>query len=227
MKRFLVFLSVCAACGGGGGDETYDPQIDPAHFVATVDNQYFPLVPGTTFEYLVQESGEHVVVTVTSDTKVILGVTCVVVHDVADIGGTVIEDTYDWYAQDDEGNVWYLGEETKDYENGKVTSTKGSWEAGVDGAEAGIVMHAKPEIGTEYRQEHYAGHAEDMGKVISLDERVQVPTGSYDEVLMTKDWTPLEPDVLEHKFYARGVGLVLALGISGGTGREVLVSFTK
>jgi hypothetical protein len=105
--------------------------------------------------------------------------------------------------------------------------SEGSWEAGVDGAQPGVVVPATPEIGVEYRQEYYEGEAEDMGEVLSLDEWVEVPAGSYRSVLMTKDWTPLEPDVLEHKFYAEGVGPVLALAISGGAGREELVGYTR
>jgi hypothetical protein len=142
-------------------------------------------------------------------------------------GGEVVEDTYDWYAQDADGNVWYLGEDTKEFEGGKVVSTAGSWEAGVDGAQAGIVVPGTPELGLEYRQEHYEGEAEDRGKVLSLDEWVEVPAGTYRPALMTKDWTPLEPDVLEHKFYAKGVGPVLAITLSGGSGREELVSFRR
>ena len=146
-------------------------------------------------------------------------------HDIVTEGDEVIEDTLDWYAQDKWGNVWYLGEDTKEFENGKVVSTEGSWEAGVDGAEAGVVVPASPEAGMAYRQEYYEGEAEDVGEILSLDERVEVPFGAFDDVVMTKDTTPLEPDVLEHKFYARGVGPVLVIALSGGGGREELISF--
>jgi hypothetical protein len=142
-----------------------------------------------------------------------MGVECVVVSDKAWENGKLIEQTYDWHAQDKKGNVWYFGEDTKEYNNGKVTSTKGSWEAGVDGAKPGIIMQAHPKVGQSYRQEYYKGEAEDMAKAISLDESVRVPYGSFDGVLETKEWTPLEPSYAEHKYYARGVGQVYGGGL--------------
>ena len=120
--------------------------------------------------------------------------------------GNLTEKTFDYYAQDKKGNVWYFGEDTKEYENGKVVSTKGSWEAGVDGAKPGFIMQADPKVGETYRQEYYEGEAEDMAKVLSLSESVTVPYGSFDQVLVTKEWTPLEPGLVEHKYYAPGVG---------------------
>jgi hypothetical protein len=174
-----------------------------------------------------REDGQRVEVTVTNQTKEILGIAATVVHDVVTEDGEVVEDTYDWYAQDKDGNIWYLGEDTKEYENGKVKSTEGSWEAGVDGAEAGILLPAEAEVGMRYRQEYYKGEAEDVGEILSLDEKAEVPFGSFDAVLMTKDTTPLEPDVLEHKFYAKGVGPVLVVAISGGSGREELLRFRQ
>jgi hypothetical protein len=140
-------------------------------------------------------------------------VKCVVVNDKAWKNGKLIEQTYDWHAQDKEGNVWYFGEDTKEYKNGKVTSTKGSWEAGVDGAKPGIIMEAHPKVGQSYRQEYYEGEAEDMAKVQSLNESLTVPYGSFDHVLVTKEWTPLEPSYHEHKYYARGVGQVYGGGL--------------
>ena len=160
------------------------------------------------------------------ETREIMGIEARVVHDVVTEDGELVEDTFDWYAQDADGNVWYFGEDTKEFEDGKVATTAGSWEAGVDGAQPGILVPAEPEDGMTYRQEYYAGEAEDAAEVLSLDEKVEVPFGSYDGVLMTKEFTPLEPDILEHKFYARGVGVVLALAISGGSDREELVSYT-
>jgi hypothetical protein len=237
----VTLLALGAGCGGGESDtaspavepralpQAGEPvELDPADFVARIDNPYWPMLPGSRWIY--RESGAdgmelRVEVTVTERKKRILGIDATVVHDVVTEDGELIEDTYDWYAQDMAGNVWYLGEATKEFEHGKVVTTAGSWEAGVDGAQAGVVMPAEPRVGVAYRQEHYAGEAEDRGRVLSLDERVEVPFGSFDRVLMTKDWTPLEPDVLEHKFYARGVGPVLALGLSGGGGREELVRF--
>jgi len=137
-----------------------------------------------------------------------MGVECVVVRDTAWEGGELIERTFDWYAQDQEGTVWYFGEDTKEYRNGKVTSTGGSWEAGVDGAQPGIIMQANPKAGLSYRQEYYEGEAEDKAQVVSVNESVTVPYGSFDHVLKTKEWTPLEPGLVEHKYYAPGVGQV-------------------
>jgi len=150
-----------------------------------------------------------------------------VVRDVVSQGGELVEVTDDWYAQDRAGNIWYLGEATKDYVNGKVVSTSGSFEAGVDGAEAGIVMPVNPRVGMAYRQEYYAGKAEDRAEVFSLREQVEVPSGHFSKVVMTRDLNPLKPRILEYKFYARGVGPVLILGVSGGSAREELVSFRR
>jgi hypothetical protein len=238
MRRTLaaaaaVVVSLLAGCGGSAdssplprGSETV--QLDPAEFSAEIDNPYWPMKPGTRWVYRELDPGgtKRVEVTVLHRTKTIDGIDARVVHDVVSEDGKVIEDTDDWYAQDADGNVWYLGEATKEYEEGKV-STKGSWEAGVDGAQAGIVLPGSPEVGQEYRQEYYEGEAEDAGKILSLDEWVEVRAGKYRPVLQTKDWTPLEPDVLEHKFYARGVGPVLTLSLSGGAGREELVELTR
>jgi len=201
-------------------DGPYDWTIDANNFVSGVDNPYFPLEPGTVLVYEGQSDGEREVVTihVTDRTKEILGVTCVVVRDTVEIAGEIHEDTFDWYAQDVDGNVWYMGEATKEYENGKVSSTEGSWEAGVDGALPGVIMPADPQVGLAYTQEHYAGEAEDKGKIVALGESVNVPYGSFDEVLVTEDWTPLEPKFLEHKFYASGIGVVFEEIVKGGEG---------
>ena len=228
-----LVLALAAGCGGGDdpsplpqGAETVE--LDPADFVARIDNPYWPMTPGSRWIYRETEGDgteQRVEVTVTDRTKPVLGIAATVVHDVVTEDGEVKEDTFDWYAQDRAGNVWYLGEDTKEYENGKVVGTEGSWQAGVDGAQAGVIMPAMPEVGVAYRQEHYAGHAEDEAETLALDERVEVPFGSFDGALMTRETTPLEPDVAEHKFYARGVGPVLALGISGGRSREELLRF--
>jgi hypothetical protein len=149
------------------------------------------------------------------------------VHDVVSEGRQLVEVTDDWYAQDRAGNVWYLGELTKEYENGKFKSTEGSFEAGVDGAQAGIIMPARPRPGQRYRQEYYKGHAEDKAKVVSRREQAEVPFGHFRPVLMTRDVNPLEPKVLEFKFFARGVGPVLAVSVSGGSDREELVRYRR
>jgi hypothetical protein len=239
----LLLAAAAAACGGDSksSEETKAPastlpqgsvpvELDPADFSTTIDNPYWPMAPGNRWVYREVDSeggrkrGE---VTVTNRTKTIMGIEARVVHDVVTEDGDLIEDTFDWYAQDADGNIWYLGEDTKEYENGNVKSTEGSWEAGVDGAQAGIVMPAAPRVGLTYRQEYYAGEAEDRGEVLSLNEKADVPAGSFEHVLMTKDTTPLEPKVLEHKFYARDVGPVLAVSVSGGSDREELIRFVR
>jgi hypothetical protein len=203
-------------------------ELDPADFVPQIDNPYWPMAPGSRWVYR-ETDGEggkqRVEVAVTDRAKSILGIRATVVHDVVSEDGQLVEDTFDWYAQDKWGNVWYMGEDTKEYEEGKVVSTEGSWEAGVDGAQAGIIMPAELEVGTVYRQEYYEGEAEDAGEILSLDEQVHVPYGSFAGVLMTKDSNLLDPDALEHKFYAQGVGPVLAVQVSGGAGREELLRF--
>ena len=202
-------------------DTTYDPVIEPGAFVATIDNPLYPLIPGTVFTYVAD--AETVVVTVTEDTKEILGVTCTVVHDVASEDGEVIENTYDWFAQDTAGAVWYFGEYTEELEDGEVVDTGGSWEAGVDGAKPGMIIPANPVVGMQYRQEYYACEAEDKGEILDLNASATVPFGTFTGCLKTRDFTPLEPDVNENKFYAPGTGLVLAMN-ANGTGREELVS---
>ena len=199
--------------------------LDPADFIPRIDNPYWPMAPGTRwvsreFDF---EGSQRVTVTVLERTREIEGVEATVVHDVVSERGELVENTFDWYAQDVCGNVWYLGENTKEYENGEVVSTAGSWEHGVDGAMAGVVVPGDLQVGLTYRQEYYAGEAEDTGKIMSLDEQAQVPFGHFRNVLLTKDFSPLEPKVLEYKLYAEGVGPVLALGVSGGSDREELL----
>ena len=187
-----------------------------------VDNPYFPLPVGRQWVY--REGDQRVEVTVTDRTKLIAnGVVARVVRDEVTRKGVPVEITDDYYAQDARGTVWYLGEDTTEYEHGRPVSKEGSFEAGVDGARAGIIMPAKPKVGMRYRQEYYRGHAEDKAKIVSLNERVKVPLRRYRHTLMTLETNPLEPDVLEAKFYARGVGVVLAVGLSGDTDREALI----
>ena len=208
----------------------YDPEVPPTgDFVATIDNPYMPWIPGTrtAFEGVSDGQRERNVVVVTNRTRVVMGVETTVVHDqVFFANGDLAEDTFDWYAQDSSGNVWYFGEETAEYENGSVTSTKGSWEAGVDGALPGIVMLAQPTVGETYHQEFLKGEAEDVGKVLALDHTVTVPYGPFGRVLVTQDTTPLEPQILEHKFYAPGIGVVMERLVRGGREISRLVSYT-
>ena len=201
----LMLVLVVAGCTGSSqAEKAYAPHIKPADFTTTIDNEYFPLKPGTTFVY--GGGAERDRMTVTHHTKKVMGVECVVVDDRAWEEGKLVEKTYDWYAQDKKGNVWYFGEDTKEYKNGKVVNTKGSWEAGLDGAKPGIMMQADPKVGDVYRQEYYPEEAMDMAKVLSLNASVTVPYGSFDHVLKTKEWTPLQPVFFEHKYYVRGVG---------------------
>jgi len=204
-------LVLLAGCGKPADEsqESYAPTIDPAHFVARVDNEFFPLIPGTRYVYATLDGNERVDVYVTEQTKEILGVTCTVVRSREFENGELAEETADWYAQDVDGNVWYFGEDTKEYKGGAVVSVAGSWQAGRGGAQPGIIMRGAPRVGDSYRQEYLAGVAEDMGEVLSLEESATVPYGSFANVLKTKEWTPLEPGDVEHGYYARGVGLIL------------------
>jgi hypothetical protein len=196
--------------GGGATDQISHKKFDPCDFRKNekIDNPYLTFTPGTTFTYRSQtdEGIEEDIVTVTDETKEILGVTATVVRDTVSLDGELIEDTFDWFAQDKEGNVWYLGEDTKEYENGEVVSTEGSWEAGVDGAEAGIIMLADPQVGDTYRQEWYPGVAEDAAEVISLNEEVTVPYGTFTNCLQTREFSTLDPELNEYKFYCPDVG---------------------
>ena len=205
-------------------------ELDPADFTTEIDNPYWPLTPGSRWVYRETDSegaNQRVVVTVTNKTKRIAnGVEARVVRDVVTEDGEFVEVTDDWYAQDSDGNIWYLGEDTTEYENGKPVSQSGSFEAGVDGAQAGIVMPAEPEVGLAYRQEYYEGEAEDKGEIVKVDAQAEVPFGHFRNVLMTQDTNPLEPKVLEFKFYARDVGPVLAVSVSGGSDREELLSYS-
>ena len=200
----VLVLMVGCTSSSSQGHKAYAPHIKPADFTTTIDNEYFPLKPGTTFVY--EGGAERGEMTVTYDTKKVMGVECVVVDDRGYEAGKLIEKTYDWFAQDKQGTVWYFGEDTKEYENGEVVSTKGSWEAGVDGAKPGIIMPSDPKVGHSYHQEYYPGEAMDMARVLSSNASVTLPYGSFDHVLETREWTPLQPGFSEKKYYVRGVG---------------------
>lgn len=207
------------------GPETYEPVIDPARFldaaaIAAAPNPYFPLVPGTILTYL--GGDETITVTVTAEKKEILGVECVVVNDVVEESGEVIEDTDDWYAQDVDGNVWYMGEIARNFEDGELVDLEGSWKAGRDSAHPGILMPAPGSfgVGRVYRQEFLLGEAEDVAEVLSLTATAAAPAASCSGTcFMSEDYTPLEPDIVEHKFYAPFVGLILE--IDPDTGEKV------
>lgn len=231
VTRAVVVLAILPAAIGASRHaarpvrDSYRPVIDPAQFQAVIDNLYFPLAPGTTYklEEKSRRGTNEEEVAVTRETRVIRGVTCVVVHDRLTHGGTLVEDTFDWYAQDRLGNVWYFGEDSKEWGSGGSVSTAGSWEAGVGGAQPGIVMRARPVLGASYRQEYYPGEAEDMGRDISVHETARVPYGHFTGCLRVKEWSRLEPGTAS-KWYARGVGLVREV-----SGDEVtsLISMTR
>ncbi|MBV9951508.1 MAG: hypothetical protein JO291_06125 [Acidimicrobiia bacterium] len=217
----LALTVVLVGCNGSG----------PKRFSTTIDNPYWPMRPLTRWTYHeVDERGAVTVdtVIVTELTKRMAnGVTARVVRDTARLHGQIVEDTFDWYAQAADGTVWYLGEDTVELEHGKVTSRAGSWEAGKDGARAGIMVPAHPRTGMRYREEYSKGNAEDEGEVLSLDEMADVPAGHYDHMLMIKDTSTLETRSLEYKLYAKGVGPALALGVSGDVDRESLVKVDR
>jgi len=200
--------------------------IDPEDFVPYVDNPYFPLVPGTTFTYRGEDEGVPTsnVTEVRRATVRILGVDCIEVRDRAFEDGALVEETFDWYAQDRDGNVWYFGEDTTEFPSG---SKEGSWTAGVDGALPGIIMEADPRVGDRYHQECAPGVAEDMAQVSKLGRSVTVPYGSFDEVVQTKEWTPLERGVVEQKLYAPNVGFVRGEMVKGGSEYTELVDVTR
>jgi hypothetical protein len=253
MKRIIVLAAcsvlVVGGCGSDDDKSSNEPattatnpaggqpnlpqgsepvELDPADFTTRIDNPYWPLTPGSKWVYRGTEGGgnQRVVVTVTNRTRDIAGVTARVVKDVVSEDGKLVEVTDDWYAQDTHGNVWYMGEDTKEYENGKVSTTAGSWEHGVDGAQAGIIMPADPRPGVKYRQEYYKGEAEDRGEILSVNATAKVPFGTFENCVKTEDTTPLEPDVVENKYYAKNVGLVLKISVSGGS-KEELIDYTK
>jgi hypothetical protein len=213
----------------------YRPVIDPENFLIPPykdeeQNPYFPLIQGTTYVYEgPNDEGEleHTEVTVTDQTREIMGVTCVVVRDTVSMDGEVIEDTYDWYALDKDGNVWYFGEESKEYEDGVLVSIEGSWMAGVDGALPGIIMKAVSQPEDLYRQEYALGEAEDVAEVLAVGVDVTLPNETeYNGCVQTRDFSPMEPDVEEHKYYAPGIGVVYERTVEGGTGWTQLIGVT-
>jgi hypothetical protein len=196
--------------------EAYHPNVVPAEYTTNITNPFMPLVPGTAMTY--KSGSETNVVSVTDRTRDVMGVTTVVVRDKAFEDGALVEDTEDWFAQDAAGNVWYFGEDTAECDGKRIVSRHGAWEAGVDGAQPGIVMLASPKLGDYYRQEFLKGQAEDVAKVIDLDSTLKNTLATYSNVLITEDFTGLEPDIVEHKKYAPGVGLVAEETVKGGSG---------
>lgn len=217
----------CEICDATDIDQSYMPSLDPSDYTATIDNPILPLVPGTKWVY--EAPGEVITVEVLEETyTTVTGVECAVVHDaVTTPDGVLIEDTYDWFAQDTEGNVWYFGEDTAEYVNGMKANTRGAWEAGVDGALPGIIAHATtPEVGTEYRQEYYRCEAEDMGEIVAVGETVEVLAGSYENCIRVRDFSPLDPRANEHKLFCPGYGVVLVEDATTGERVEELTEIT-
>jgi hypothetical protein len=240
---------LAAGCGSSGGGSsstsatsasasdlapitgTYSPSIDPANFVSTIDNKYFPLIPGTGFHYKgVAEDGKTPQtddMVVTNQTKKILGVDATVVNDTVSSHGKPIEKTYDWYAQDKDGNVWYMGEDTRELDHGKFVKQSDSWEGGVDGAQPGIIMPGDPQRGVAYRQEYYPGHALDQAKVLGSGGPVKVPQGSYKQTLKTSETSPkIDPGINEQKYYVAGVGDIKEQTVKGDQEQIQLISVT-
>ena len=210
--------SVC----NGLGQAAFDPKINPADFSSNVTNRFFPLKPGTVQVY--KSGNSEVTVTVTSKTFKVAGVDCIVVHDVNRVDGEIEEDTLDYYAQDSKGNVWYFGEDTVSYQDG-IADTHGSWRAGLNGARPGIIMPAQPALNKLGRLEFLLGEAEDMAVFIGKGETVDVPFGIFKNALKSRETTPIEPELLEHKYYVPGIGIVLSVNVRTGE-REALVDFT-
>ena len=227
MKTSLLALTVVVSLVMIGTVAATPP---PSQFSATVDNPWFPLTPGTVYVYRGVRDGKpsRDVVTVTHRVVRIQGVPCISVDDRLYLRGRLEERTTDWYAQDRKGNVWYFGEDTAELdEQGTVVTTEGTWRAGRAGARPGIYMPAHPTVGQTGRQEYLKGHAEDHFQVVSLDASVRVPYTSSRHVLLTKEWTPLEPGVLDHKYYVRGIGTVLEQTVKGGDERNELISVRR
>lgn len=229
-----ILLLVVVVAGASGvlalGTETHvaDTGINtPKHFTnpTEIDNKYYPLEPGTTFIYKGKKDGQPIrdVIIVTHKTRVIEGVTTRVIHDNLYVNGTLSEKTDDWFAQDDAGNVWYFGEFTTEIDTG---SHEGSWQTGVNGAKPGIVMEAHPKVGDTYQQE-FAKDAKDKATVLSLSKSICVPYGCFSHVLQTRDFSPLEPGISEHKYFAPGVGQIKVVMVKGGSEEEHLVKIKK
>jgi hypothetical protein len=198
--------------------EGYSVEIHPQGFVETIDNPYMPFTPGSSWrlEGMTEDGREVDTITVTDQTREVMGVTTTVVRDVVKLEGSLVEKTWDWFAQDLRGNVWYFGEDTAEYEEGKIVSRSGSWEAGVDGALPGIVMPAEPLVNDTSRQEYYEGEAEDMGWVVQTGISREVPLGSFEGAIRVLEWSPLEPRIVVEKYYAPDVGLLGEHALSGG-----------
>jgi hypothetical protein len=223
MSVVAAWTAIALLVAGGGAQP-------PGRFSAHVTNPWFPLTPGTTYVYRGVKDGlpSRDVVTVAHQTTTIAGARCAVVYDRLYLRGNLRERTTDWYAQDRTGSVWYFGEDTAELDAaGHVTSTEGTWRAGRNGAKAGVYMPAHPRVGESGRQEYYRGHAEDHFRVVRLHASVTAPYVTSHDALLTAEWTPLEPGVLDHKLYVRGIGTVLEQTVRGGDERNALVALSR
>jgi hypothetical protein len=227
----MVALALAAAWGSAGSTQLASAtSAERSGFSPNVTNAWFPLRPGSVYHYRGVKDGKpsRDVMTVTHRTRMIDGARCVAVSDLLYLRGRLGERTTDYYTQDAKGNVWYFGEKTAELDaHGHVTSTSGSWMAGVHGAKPGIFMFAHPRPGLSARQEYLKGEAEDHFVVVSMRQRAVVPYGTFRSAMLTKEWTPLEPGVIDHKYYVRGIGTVLEQTVKGGNERNELVSFRR
>ena len=223
----LLILAIGAIAGGslwfknqGASNELdyaktknlqYSPVIKPSDFVGKVDNKYFALLPGSAFTYenKTGDGLERIIVEVSDETKTVMGVNTVVVRDRVWRNDQLVEDTRDWYAQDNKGNVWYFGEEVDNYSAGKLVNHSGAWEAGLNGGLPGIIMPADPKVGFSYRQEYLKGEAEDMGEIVGLKEKVNLAYGSFEDCLKIRDWSLIEKTANEYKYYCPEIGFVV------------------
>ena len=209
----LLLLSACKKEKIRMIDSSYKPDINSAKFTngTNLTNPYFPATAGKKYIYEGQTSDglEHIEEQRLASTKTILGITCIVVNFKGYLNGKLIEEAWDWYAQDTSGNVWYFGEAVDNYNpNGTLKDHAGSWEAGVDDAKPGTIMPANPQMGMAYREEYYFNHAEDRAEITGTGLTVSIPMNTYTNCIKTRNWTELEPDLNENKFYAPGIGVV-------------------
>ena len=203
-------------------DSGYKPDVNIAKFTNStiITNPYFPVTAGKKYIYEGQthDGLEKIEEQRLTTTKTIMSITCIVVNFKAYLNGTLIEEAYDWYAQDNDGNVWYFGEAVDNYNtNGSLKGHAGSWEAGVDGAKPGTIMPANPKTGMAYREEYYFNHAEDRAEITGTGLAVTIPLGTYNNCMKTRNWTELEPDLNENKFYAPGIGLIKEVNVTDNT----------
>ncbi|MBL8134522.1 MAG: hypothetical protein JNL42_21865 [Anaerolineae bacterium] len=224
-----LIVGWAALAGGALAQDAprYPVEIEPEDFVTVVDNPYLPLKPGSRWVYegtLLDGTVEHNEVEVLSETRLIQGVTTTVVRDTVVVDGVIVEATLDFYAQDEDGNVWYFGEEVQNYVNGVFENTGGSWMAGADGAEPGLVMFAVPSahVGETFQQEYYPGEAEDRGVLLSVTGSAEVPAGAFEALVLTYDFTPLDPEAHEIKYYAEGVGAIKTIDLTTGETFELI-----